>query len=54
MANPFVHVERHTGDLVRARDVYSRLFDWELDYPRRPAAICRTRSSTSADAPAAA
>lgn len=31
MANPFVHVELHTGDLARAKDFYSRLFDWKLD-----------------------
>ncbi len=31
MANPFVHIELHTGDLARARDFYSRLFDWKLD-----------------------
>jgi len=30
MANPFVHVELHTGDLARAKEFYSRLFDWKL------------------------
>jgi predicted enzyme related to lactoylglutathione lyase len=30
MANPFVHVELHTGDLDRAKAFYSRLFDWNL------------------------
>ena len=30
MANPFVHVELHTNDLARAKDFYSRLFDWKL------------------------
>lgn len=31
MANPFVHVELHTGDLARARDFYSNLFDWKIE-----------------------
>lgn len=31
MANPFVHIELHTRDLVRAREFYSRLFDWKLE-----------------------
>lgn len=30
MANPFVHVELHTGDLAKARAFYSGLFDWSL------------------------
>lgn len=30
MANPFVHVELHTGDLARAKAFYSQLFGWEL------------------------
>jgi len=30
MANPFVHVELHTGDLTRAKAFYSALFDWNL------------------------
>jgi len=30
MANPFVHVELHTGDLAKAREFYSGLFDWDL------------------------
>jgi predicted enzyme related to lactoylglutathione lyase len=30
MANPFVHVELHTSDLARAKDFYSRLFEWKL------------------------
>ena len=30
MANPFVHVELHTGDLKRAKEFYSKLFDWTL------------------------
>ena len=30
MANPFVHVELHTNDLARAKDFYSKLFDWKL------------------------
>jgi predicted enzyme related to lactoylglutathione lyase len=31
MANPFVHVELHTGDLARAKEFYGRLFDWKFD-----------------------
>lgn len=31
MANPFVHIELHTPDLARAKDFYSRLFDWRLE-----------------------
>jgi predicted enzyme related to lactoylglutathione lyase len=30
MANPFVHVELHTGDLAKAKTFYSSLFDWKL------------------------
>ena len=30
MANPFVHVELNTTDFNRARDFYSKLFDWQL------------------------
>lgn len=30
MANPFVHVELHTGDLAKAKAFYSSLFDWKL------------------------
>jgi predicted enzyme related to lactoylglutathione lyase len=30
MNNAFVHVELHTTDLPRAREFYSRLFDWKL------------------------
>jgi hypothetical protein len=30
MANPFVHVELHTGDLAKAKAFYSGLFDWTL------------------------
>jgi len=30
MSNPFVHVELHTNDLPRAREFYSKLFDWKL------------------------
>jgi uncharacterized protein len=30
MANPFVHVELHTGDLGRAKEFYSKLFGWKL------------------------
>jgi predicted enzyme related to lactoylglutathione lyase len=30
MGNPFVHVELHSNDLKRAREFYSKLFDWKL------------------------
>jgi predicted enzyme related to lactoylglutathione lyase len=30
MANPFVHIELHTGDLAKAKAFYSGLFDWKL------------------------
>lgn len=30
MANPFVHVELSTTDLAKAREFYTRLFDWKL------------------------
>jgi predicted enzyme related to lactoylglutathione lyase len=30
MANPFVHIELHTGDLARAKTFYSGLFGWDL------------------------
>ena len=31
MANPFVHIELMTGDLLRAKEFYSGLFDWQLE-----------------------
>jgi len=31
MANPFVHIELQTRDLAKAKDFYSRLFDWQLE-----------------------
>jgi predicted enzyme related to lactoylglutathione lyase len=31
MSNAFVHVELHTNDLPKAREFYSKLFDWKLD-----------------------
>lgn len=31
MANPFVHIELHTGNLARAKDFYARLFGWKLE-----------------------
>jgi predicted enzyme related to lactoylglutathione lyase len=31
MANPFVHVELNTTDVDKAKDFYSKLFDWELE-----------------------
>jgi hypothetical protein len=30
MANPFVHIELHTGDIAKAKAFYSGLFDWNL------------------------
>jgi len=30
MGNPFVHAELHTNDVKRAREFYSKLFDWKL------------------------
>lgn len=29
--NPFVHCELETTDLPKAKDFYTKLFDWELD-----------------------
>lgn len=31
MANPFVHIELQTKDLDKAKEFYSRLFDWKLE-----------------------
>jgi hypothetical protein len=31
MANPFVHIELHTGDLAKAKAFYSKLFGWKLE-----------------------
>ena len=31
MANPFVHVELSTTDLGKAKEFYSKLFDWKLE-----------------------
>ena len=31
MANPFVHVELETTDLTKAKNFYSKLFDWKLE-----------------------
>ena len=31
MANPFVHVELHTGDVAKAKAFYSSLFGWKLE-----------------------
>ena len=34
MANPFVHIELHTGDIDKSKKFYSNLFDWKLEeYP---------------------
>ena len=30
MANPFVHVELHTKDIVKAKAFYGSLFGWQL------------------------
>ena len=31
MANPFVHIELSTTDLGKAKEFYSKLFDWKLE-----------------------
>ena len=31
MANPFVHVELHTTDPVKAKDFYGKLFTWKME-----------------------
>lgn len=31
MPNPFVHVELHTKDVAKAKEFYSKLFDWRLE-----------------------
>jgi len=31
MANPFVHVELMTTDVAKAKEFYTRLFDWKLE-----------------------
>lgn len=31
MANPFVHIELHTGDMDRAKKFYAGMFDWKLE-----------------------
>ncbi|HZL46843.1 MAG TPA: VOC family protein [Opitutaceae bacterium] len=31
MGNPFVHVELNTTDVGKAKNFYSKLFDWELE-----------------------
>jgi uncharacterized protein len=37
MSNPFVHVELHTSNLAKAKEFYSKLFDWKLeDLPMGP------------------
>jgi len=36
MSNPFVHVELQTTDLKKARDFYSKLFDWKLEDAQVP------------------
>jgi predicted enzyme related to lactoylglutathione lyase len=36
MANPFVHVELQTNDVKKAKDFYSKLFDWQLEDTEMP------------------
>ena len=36
MANPFVHVELNTTDLGKAKNFYSKLFDWTLEDTAMP------------------
>jgi uncharacterized protein len=31
MSNPFCHVELNTTDVKKAKDFYSKLFDWKLE-----------------------
>jgi len=31
VANPFCHVELNTTDVTKAKDFYSKLFDWKLE-----------------------
>jgi predicted enzyme related to lactoylglutathione lyase len=31
MANPFVHIELQTKDITRAKEFYTKLFDWKLE-----------------------
>lgn len=31
MANPFVHIELQTGDVTKAKEFYSTLFNWKLE-----------------------
>jgi len=31
MANPFIHIELQTGDVAKAKEFYSKLFDWRLE-----------------------
>src|SRR5262249_40592235 len=38
MANAFVHVELSTSDLGRAKEFYSKLFDWKLEDMPMPGA----------------
>lgn len=37
MANAFVHIELNSNDVAKAREFYSKLFDWKLqDMPMGP------------------
>lgn len=31
MANPFVHIGLQTGDVAKAKEFYSTLFNWKLE-----------------------
>lgn len=31
MANPFVHIELHTGNVDRSKQFYADMFDWKLE-----------------------
>lgn len=31
MSNPFCHVELNTTDVKKAKDFYTKLFDWKLE-----------------------
>lgn len=47
MGNPFCHIELMTGDVSKAREFYSKLFDWkyqEMAMPEGPYTIIDTGS----------
>lgn len=39
MANPFVLIELQTGDVAKAKEFYSKLFDWKLEDLPMPGGI---------------